>query len=100
MSEIQNKNFNILGLSETGFNIINIAMLAVFVIGILVVLLFFRKNINGRKLMFFGGELILLGLIFNIVDDYKVRYPALAFLTILVGLIVSIIGLCIKDKVD
>ncbi|WP_342439464.1 hypothetical protein NSS79_11515 [Paenibacillus sp. FSL L8-0436] len=88
---------NLFYLSENGFLIISALLGITIIIGILLALSFFRKNLTGKKLMLFGAELIFLGLIFNAIVDYKVRYPSLSFLTILLGAIISVIGLLSKD---
>jgi hypothetical protein len=97
LGNIPQHSFNFFQLSENGFFIINILLGFVIVLGIVIALLFFRNNLSGKKIMFFGGELILLGLIFNMIVDYKVRYPSLSFMTILLGVVISLIGLCRKN---
>jgi hypothetical protein len=94
----ESNNFNIFQLTENGFAFINILLGATVVLGIIIAVLFFSKNLSGKKIMFLGGELILLGLIFNMIIDYKVRYPSLSFITILLGVIISFIGLCYKEE--
>jgi hypothetical protein len=97
MGNIPQVSFNFFQLNENGFFIINILLGLAIILGIIIALLFFRNNLSGKKLMFFGGELILLGFIFNMIVDYKVRYPSLSFMTILLGVVISLIGLCRKN---
>lgn len=47
--------------------------------------------------MIIGGELIVLGLVFNLIVDFKFRFPSLSFIVILLGTITCFIGLCRKD---
>jgi hypothetical protein len=88
--------YSLFSLSEFGFKLISILFMVTILVGLIAAILF-RRNLNGKKIMLIGGELILLGLIFNIIIDFKVRYPSLSFITILIGTIVSFIGLCKKD---
>jgi hypothetical protein len=97
MGNIQQNSSNFFQLTENGFFIINILLGFAIILGIVIALLFYRNNLSGKKIMFFGGELILLGLIFNMIVDYKVRYPSLSFMTILLGIVISLIGLCRKN---
>jgi ABC-type sulfate transport system permease subunit len=97
MDNISQNHFNFFQLTENGFLVINILMAISIIFGIIIALLIFRNNLSGKKIMFLGGELIILGLIFNIIIDYKVRYPSLSFITILLGIVISIIGLCRKN---
>lgn len=84
-------------LTESGFKIISVLLMITIILGIIVAVTFFRKNLNGKKIMLIGGELIFLGLIFNLIIDFKVRFPSLSFVTILLGTIICFIGLCRKD---
>jgi tryptophan-rich sensory protein len=83
-------------LSEPGFNFIFASILIVIVVGLLLTILF-RKNLTDKKIMFFGFEFILLGFIFFNIVDFKVHYPSLSFITILLGIVISFIGLLKKS---
>jgi hypothetical protein len=97
--QLQQRNFldSLFYLSESGFRFISILLMVTIILGITVAVLFYRRNLTGKKIMLIGGELILLGLIFNIVVDFKIRFPSLSFITILLGTIISFIGLCRRD---
>ena len=79
MSNIPESNFNFFHLTENGFLIINVLIGITIILGIITAILFFRNNLSGTKIMLLGGEIIFLGLIFNIIVDYKVRISKFEF---------------------
>ncbi|NMO98194.1 hypothetical protein [Paenibacillus lemnae] len=85
-------------LNQTGFLVLSFMIIISIIVGILVLIL---KSIIGRisskKIMLFGGELILLGYIFTTIADFQLRFPSLSFITILLGVIISIYGLIKED---
>jgi hypothetical protein len=91
--------YDMFKLSETGLKIISILLFISIIVGIIIIVAnFFRRDLSGKKIMFFGGELILLGFIFNTVIDFRVRFPSLSFIIILLGTIISVAGLYKKDN--
>lgn len=84
----------IIKLTENGFLIISFLIILSVIVGIFVVgLKMFKGTISGKKTMFFGAELILLGYIFATITDFKVIFPNLSFITILLGVMISVVGL-------
>ncbi|MET3544883.1 hypothetical protein ABID47_001477 [Paenibacillus favisporus] len=92
-----NSFYRMFQLTETGFEFISILLIVTIIVGFIVAVLFFRHNLTGKKIMIIGGELILLGLVFNLIVDFKFRFPSLSFIVILLGTITCFIGLCRKD---
>ncbi|MWV43319.1 hypothetical protein GRF59_06705 [Paenibacillus sp. HJL G12] len=88
--------YQLFSLTELGFKIISALIILVIVIGIIAIFVY-RHRISGKKIMFFGAELILVGFLFNFIQDFKIYMPSLSFVTILLGLLVSLIGLVKKD---
>ncbi len=88
--------YRLFTLNEWGFKIISMLIILVIVIGI-IVLFANHKRLNGQKFMFFGAELILLGFIFNAIQDFKFFMPSLSFISILLGMFISVIGLVKKE---
>ena len=77
-------------------------IIALFIYGIMFLgtplsFLLFRKNINGMKTMFLGFILIVLGIAFLNTPDFKVNFPVLNFLSMLLGVIICYIGVCKKN---
>lgn len=93
---LRNTLFNLFSLTELGFQIICLLIILVIVIGI-IVLFVNRERLTGKRFMFFGAELIMLGFIFNYIPDFKFVMPSLSFITILLGMLVSVVGLAKKD---
>jgi hypothetical protein len=62
----------------------------------LVAAILFRINLTDRKIMFIGFEFILLGFIFSTIVDFQSHYPSLFYITILLGMAISFIGLIKK----
>lgn len=86
-------------LTQLGFLVLSFMIILSIIVGTLVIILIsFKGNISGKKIMFFGGELILLGYIFTTILDFKISFPSVSFITILLGIIISIYGLCIQDR--
>lgn len=92
-----NSFYRMFQLTETGFEFISILLIVTIIVGFIVAVLFFRQNLTGKKIMIIGGELIVLGLVFNLIVDFKFRFPSLSFIVILLGTITCFIGLCRKD---
>lgn len=94
--EYKDSFYQLFQLDELGFKIISLLLILVIVIGI-IILFIYRNRISGKKMMFFGAELILLGFMFNVILDFKFQMPVLSFITILLGMLVSLMGLVKKD---
>lgn len=85
-------------LTQPGFLVLSFMIIFSMIVGVLIIMQrSIKGKISGKKIMLFGGELILLGYIFTTILDFKVRFPSLSFITILLGIIISIYGLCKKD---
>ncbi|QHT62396.1 hypothetical protein GXP70_22035 [Paenibacillus lycopersici] len=84
-------------LTENGFLFLSAMTGLVIVIGLIAAFTVFRYRLTGKKLMFLGGQLIVLGAIFNLIVDFKFRFPSAAFICILLGIAVTFLGLFRKD---
>lgn len=87
---------NIFQLSELGFKVISISIIVAIILGLIALFIFFRV-LDGKKVMLFGLQFIVLGFVFNAIADFRMYYPSLSFITIFIGIIVSTIGLCKRD---
>ncbi|MCJ8010818.1 hypothetical protein MUG84_03545 [Paenibacillus sp. KQZ6P-2] len=94
--EARDSFYQLFSLTEMGFKIISLLIILIIVIGIISIFVY-RNRLSGKKIMFFGAELILLGFIFNVIQDFKIYMPSLSFITILLGALVSLIGLVKRD---
>ncbi|MDO7907666.1 hypothetical protein Q5741_14745 [Paenibacillus sp. JX-17] len=79
-------------LTQTGFDVLSILFVAVLLVGIVVMAIRFNR-LDGRKMMFFGGELILLGFFFSSFSSFQLQFPSLSLVTVLIGVVVSMAGL-------
>jgi hypothetical protein len=79
------------------FYIISFIIYSLIFFGTALSFIKFKKNINGKKIMFWGLTLIVLGFGFLNVPEFKILFPLLNFLTLLLGIVLSYIGFCYKD---
>ncbi|MBM7564169.1 hypothetical protein [Paenibacillus sacheonensis] len=84
-------------LTENGFLWISLLIGLAVVVGLIAAFTVFRHRLSGKKLMFMGGQLIVLGAILNLIVDFKYHFPSAAFICILLGVVVSFIGLYRRD---
>lgn len=80
-----------------GFYLIAFIIYILIFLGTALSFIKFKRNINGRKIMLWGFVLIVLGFGFLNVPEFKIGFPMLNFLTLLLGVVLSYIGFCYKD---
>ena len=84
-------------ISHRGFYVIaGLIYLMVFG-GTIVSFLRYRYNLSGKKIMGLGIGLIVLAIGFFVIPDFKVIFPLLNFLTLLLGVALLFVGFCYKD---
>jgi hypothetical protein len=85
------------GISLRGFFVIALLIYSIVFIGTIVSFLKYRNNLNGKKIMILGIGLIILAIGFFTILDFKVNFPLLNFLTLLLGVVLLFVGFCYKD---
>ncbi|QHW33847.1 hypothetical protein GZH47_25655 [Paenibacillus rhizovicinus] len=89
--------YKLFKLTENGFLFISALIGIVIVLGLIAAFTVFRHRLTGKKLMFLGGQFIVLGVISNKIIDFSIRFPSAAFICILLGIIITFIGLFYED---
>lgn len=71
-----------------GFQLIAFIIYILIFLGTAVSFIKFKQNINGQKIMLLGLGLIVLGFGFLNVPEFKIGFPLLNFLTLLLGVVI------------
>lgn len=80
-----------------GFYVIACLIYSIVFLGTIVSFLKYRHNLNGKKIMGLGIGLIILAIGLFAIPDFKVVFPLLNFLTLLLGVVLLFVGFCFKN---
>lgn len=84
-------------ISHRGFYVIACLIYLIVFGGTIVSFLKYRYNLNGKKIMGLGIGLLILAIGFFVIPDFKVIFPLLNFLTLLLGVALLFVGFFYKD---
>ncbi|CAM3980720.1 hypothetical protein [Saccharibacillus endophyticus] len=94
MENYRNPLYDLFRITETGFDVIVILMLAAIISGLVFGFTRYRKNLTRGRIMAMGITFIGLSVVLKYDATFSFRVSALDFYLILLGLALLSVGFC------
>lgn len=97
MEEYRNPLYDLFRITETGFDVIVILMLAAIILGLVFGFTRYRKNLTGGRIMTAGITFIALSVVLKYDATFSFRVSGLNFYLLILGLTLLSVGFLLGE---